>query len=496
MLSNEESRNLIDELRVLNRFDTDSGSIVTFDGLEGMPLKKCLVEINPVQSGSGDPSPSNVRPISGWAGCEISAGNNLLSNLNAIQWTTGYIINASGQISAQSGFRYSSLIPVYEGTFTYVYNSVSTTNRNTRIHAYDASGAWLQQLNYQSSNGATGELEFDIEVPSTAKYIRISTGIDSYSVPVSLSSADNVASKAYSIAFPGLGKNKVPNILSQGSATWVGVTYTVNDDGGITLNGTTSSTSSLTFCDAAADLASKLENGTYILSGCPSGGSSSSYRLIASINDGESYVTDTGSGAQFTIDNSVAKIIVYIRANSGTTFDNLTFYPMIRLSSVSDATYEPYNNTVYGGALDVTTGLLTANWDIIDLSTLTWGGLPAAGMYSCSFPQWKVQDSSETKINGMAEKYFVSNINSDAKEHLLLHSETNIIIGSQGGSPSGMFCYETTEPTTYQLTPQQITTLLGQNNIWADTGDVEIEYGEYLSALKAYIDARIEALSS
>jgi hypothetical protein len=31
-------------------------------------------------------------------------------------------------------------------------------------------------------------------------------------------------------------------------------------------------------------------------------------------------------------------------------------------------------------------------------------------------------------------------------------------------------------PTTYQLTPTQIHALLGQNNVWADCGDVEVQY--------------------
>lgn len=44
-----------------------SGSIITItDGAENAPLKSCVVNIEPVQSGSGDPSPSNIRPISGW----------------------------------------------------------------------------------------------------------------------------------------------------------------------------------------------------------------------------------------------------------------------------------------------------------------------------------------------------------------------------------------------------------------------------------------------
>ena len=36
--------------------------------------------------------------------------------------------------------------------------------------------------------------------------------------------------------------------------------------------------------------------------------------------------------------------------------------------------------------------------------------------------------------------------------------------------------YPLAEPYTVQLTPQEITTLVGRNNIWADCGDVAVEY--------------------
>ena len=38
------------------------------------------------------------------------------------------------------------------------------------------------------------------------------------------------------------------------------------------------------------------------------------------------------------------------------------------------------------------------------------------------------------------------------------------------------FVYELATPVTYQLTPTQVATLLGDNNIWADTGDVSVTY--------------------
>lgn len=47
-------------------------SIISFnDGVKNKPLKECVIGIEPVQSGTGDPSPDNVRPISGWTGANI-----------------------------------------------------------------------------------------------------------------------------------------------------------------------------------------------------------------------------------------------------------------------------------------------------------------------------------------------------------------------------------------------------------------------------------------
>ncbi|MBQ2158011.1 MAG: hypothetical protein II443_05560, partial [Oscillospiraceae bacterium] len=45
--------------------------------------------------------------------------------------------------------------------------------------------------------------------------------------------------------------------------------------------------------------------------------------------------------------------------------------------------------------------------------------------------------------------------------------------------------YELATPQAYQLTPQQIQTLLGTNNVWANSGDVEVIY---IADTKLYID--------
>ena len=46
--------------------DMPGGAIASFSDGAALPLNKLKVSIDPVQSGSGDPSPTNIRPISGW----------------------------------------------------------------------------------------------------------------------------------------------------------------------------------------------------------------------------------------------------------------------------------------------------------------------------------------------------------------------------------------------------------------------------------------------
>ena len=52
-----------------------SGSIASFKSVGEVPLKSLKVNFNPIQEGDGDPSPSNVRPISGWTGLNVYKGS-------------------------------------------------------------------------------------------------------------------------------------------------------------------------------------------------------------------------------------------------------------------------------------------------------------------------------------------------------------------------------------------------------------------------------------
>ena len=57
------------------------------------PLKECKIHFNPIQEGSGDPSPNNVREISGWSNIKLQHVTNVVPitfiNFNNISVTNG-----------------------------------------------------------------------------------------------------------------------------------------------------------------------------------------------------------------------------------------------------------------------------------------------------------------------------------------------------------------------------------------------------------------------
>ena len=139
---------------------------------------------------------------------------------------------------------------------------------------------------------------------------------------------------------PGGGKNKcAPWVTTQ---TLRGVTWTANADG------------TFTSANAAVDNPSQVVSnnfvlpvGEYIINGCPSGGSSSTYFLRILRYDGSTLLgdaSDYGAGRTFTIDGTETHCKVFVSVNTGVTAPSGTWKPMIRLSSVTDDTFAPYSN--------------------------------------------------------------------------------------------------------------------------------------------------------
>lgn len=136
------------------------------------------------------------------------------------------------------------------------------------------------------------------------------------------------------------GKNLLKNTAS--NKTSQGITFTKNDEG-VTVVGTATANS---FYYPNENF--YLPAGNYHLSGCPNGGSSSTYYL--SVQKVENETTsligrDFGNGLDFTVPENVT-LKVFIGITSGQTVD-LNFKPMIELASIATDEYEPYMETIY-----------------------------------------------------------------------------------------------------------------------------------------------------
>lgn len=243
------------------------------------------------------------------------------------------------------------------------------------------------------------------------------------------------------------GKNLLENPANGQTIIKNGVTFTHAADGTITANGTASSAVYYKVNDFG------YKSGvSYILSGCPSGGSMSTYYAYngkAADNhydfgngtapfDGSSTTKPTGSSSE----GSSYYIFIY----SGFTASNLVFRPMIRLAD-TDATFEPYRGqtvtvsltdganplTVYGGTLDVTTGALAVTW--VNIASYNGETLPG---------RWI--------------------------------SDRDVYAPGTTPTTGAQVVYELATPATYQLTPQQLATLAGYNAVSSDAGVVEVTY--------------------
>ncbi len=104
------------------------GSVISIDdGKLNEPLKACTVEINPVQSGSGTPSPSNIRPISGWTEANITRCGKNLYDENQTLLNGRYISNGSIAGTSSDLNKHTDLIKIQGGkTYTY-YNAIPYT---------------------------------------------------------------------------------------------------------------------------------------------------------------------------------------------------------------------------------------------------------------------------------------------------------------------------------------------------------------------------------
>ncbi len=172
---------------------TVSGSIASFnDGAEDVPMKSLIVNIEPVQSGSGDPSPTNIRPISGWT--EVNTVRNGINQWNE-EWEVGAFSNADGsKVNATNRIRITNYINIkpstsyygqYAGTgglYAWFYDAaktfISLANITHNVFTTPNNAHYMNIATYNAGSG-TYNNDISINYPSTDTAYHAYTG-DTY----------------------------------------------------------------------------------------------------------------------------------------------------------------------------------------------------------------------------------------------------------------------------------------------------------------------------
>ena len=340
---------------------TVSGDIVTFTTSSENAIKELEISIVATQSGSGDPSPENERPISGWADANVQRAR-------------------------------ENLFP---------YKDVESQTKNGVTFTVEKSNGVITNIHMQGT--ATSNTSFSF-----------ATSDESWTLPkgnfkLYIGGDKPTQSRTFDI-----------NVRKAGTTSDIVASF----------NETTISLSEQTTFKSAY---------IWIYSG-------------------------------MTVNHDIIPVIVRDGA------DTSVKYPITQRQSVNIH----LGQTVYGGTLDVKTGELTVTIQGIH-KTLSQGTAhtPSSGFIQYDFAfenQSTSASSSDNKLCSIAP-YGYHNI---LITHFYILSDGRMILLVPEDTPTSLefdaICPLET-PITYQLTPTEIRSLLGINNIWADCGAItELKY--------------------
>lgn len=197
------------------------------------------------------------------------------------------------------------------------------------------------EISYYNSNLQT------VNLPSYKPMLNAGTSAlpwEPYSGGVASPSPDwaqPIHSVADNVTVESQGANLIEFGPNQNSVTSNGITFKNLKDGKILVTGTCTADSYVSFL-VATQSQLNLVNGTYFLSGCPAGGSWSTFYI--QMNDAAAsgrLVLDMGNGSSFDFASEGKSYGVFIVIRSGYTCNNLVFKPMLNRGT-SPLPWQPY----------------------------------------------------------------------------------------------------------------------------------------------------------
>lgn len=484
-----------------------SGPIASWDDGEDLPLKSLTSFIEPQQDLHGYDTPwvggsgKNKCDTHGYGGISYNGG--VGTAVTFTDSTTTVTVNKniiSYSVTSWGGvvFKTASLP---SGTYHFHAEFSSTANRKT-FYVLNSNNVVIEKANYSDSGGTLNNLRTLEDGDCIAIWIGSNNAVDITITNMQVEGGNSYTTFApYSNICPisgfteanvtVVGKNML-HVPNGEITTQTGTKFTETTDG-IAVSGTLPSNSTNVIL-----LNQVLPSGTYTFSAM-TGSSNTTYQIVYKIGTNTSkYVTTVDKSFTLEEDTNV-NVLLYLYSGATTP---VTIKAQLELGEVS-STYSQYNGqtytidlggTRYGGTLDVVSGVLTVDRVSITVdenSSIVSGsyGLPfridlltgakasssasALTGVKCNFLTEVTQDSS-WGVNGTFSRvtvdpkvvYFKVNSEITTVQQLKTFLQSNNL----------QFVYELATPQTIQLTPTQVKSLVGQNNIYSDTGDVDVEY--------------------
>ena len=431
---------------ILNQPHTEFviGDVANFSTNIKAPLKECKVYFSPIQEGSGDPSPDNVRNIVGWD--EINVG--LPSEYQEVEYIestgTQYIIT---DIPIQQPVTiYIDVMPLSGSNDQAFF----TTGYEVSPHLVRIGTGWYAgriQNYYQRyyTLGASNSMETNTKHHAE---VYLSQGLQT--AVLDGTQLPNTSNTHNSTLLP-IDGNKI--------------NFFMFAEGRLRASGKIDAL----FKSHARIYALKVDNADSTI-----GNFIPCYRK----SDGEIGMYDTVSKTFYT--------------NSGTG----TFLKGDDVNTIiGNVNWLNEIGTVYGGYVDLVKGELVGNWIKRDLSEMSTINAPNTSLdepwnHRFVIENWDYNNSGWDKASGR-RNFIIDNIANDNK------GKTNFTAVGIDNSPivyiydntiftveefktkysEHYICYETKYPIHYSLTPQQLLTFKGENNIWSDTnGQTEVKF--------------------
>lgn len=148
--------------------------------------------------------------------------------------------------------------------------------------------------------------------------------------------------------------------------------------------------------------------------------------------------------------------------------------------------------TVYGGVLDVVSGKLNINMALVDLATNQSGSWYMAstadsskkrlaidnGLFIAGLQDTPLLCNIIPTVTGYNTYVNIEGIGRDANSRIVLYKSDlqTVADWKSWASQNGLKVAYTITPTEIQLTPTEVKSLLGSNNVWSESGSVEVEY--------------------